>query len=554
MLECAAVQPAFARRVVEHRLTLVAGLAAALPVIVSTVRAVANGWVPLGDDAVIATRSLDVLSLHPPLLGQYSASSALLGEPANSLGPMLYWLLAIPAHIGPAAITIVMGLANAAAVIGCVALARRRGGLVLMYATAAAIALVCGALPFETLHSIWNPSAALLPFTLLVFVAWSVASGEHRLLPLAVVLASFVVQGHLTYVAPVLGLLAIAVAGLVLARRRAEGSIRRWLLAALATGLVCWSFPLVEQAIHRPGNFVTVAKAATAGGPKLGAQAGWNALTRAAGVPPWWLESPAGGIDTFGDVTNEPSGLSQASAALVLAALLVALAVALRRRRTDVAVALAVALVLVLSLAAVAASTPTTGILFISIGYTLRWGAVAGMWAWVALAWSAWTLLRPQRIRAGHARAAQIAGVAAALAAGVLVAVRGDADRLVSAYDPVAAMTDKLEAALPRDRPVRIESAKGSSGFDFRFDVEAALVYDLRRRGTRVYTQDLALGALYAEAAPAEAQLVRVGGGASEPGATLVDRIQVTETDYDPGDRRAPLSKPVTVLLLQTGR
>ncbi|MEA2404127.1 MAG: hypothetical protein QOE08_774, partial [Thermoleophilaceae bacterium] len=53
--------PALSRRLVEHRLTLIAGLAASLPIIVATVRAVANGWVPLGDDGVIATRSLDVL-------------------------------------------------------------------------------------------------------------------------------------------------------------------------------------------------------------------------------------------------------------------------------------------------------------------------------------------------------------------------------------------------------------------------------------------------------------------------------------------------------------
>src|SRR3954453_759921 len=64
-----------------HALGLATGLAAALPVIVSTVHAVSAGWLPLGDDAIIAVRALDVFSTHPPLLGQYSVASSVIGEP-----------------------------------------------------------------------------------------------------------------------------------------------------------------------------------------------------------------------------------------------------------------------------------------------------------------------------------------------------------------------------------------------------------------------------------------------------------------------------------------
>ena len=44
-----------------------------------------------------------------------------------------------------------MGIVNTLAIIGCVALARRRGGLVLMFATAIGIALMCQSLPSESL-------------------------------------------------------------------------------------------------------------------------------------------------------------------------------------------------------------------------------------------------------------------------------------------------------------------------------------------------------------------------------------------------------------------
>src|SRR5438477_350646 len=94
----------------------------------------------------------------------------------------------------------------------------------------------------ETYHDVWNPSAAVLPLALLMFVSWSLACGKYRLLPLAVLLASFVAQCHLTYVAPALGLLAVGLAGLILWRRWTplpeRGSMRRWVAAAVLVALI----------------------------------------------------------------------------------------------------------------------------------------------------------------------------------------------------------------------------------------------------------------------------------------------------------------------------
>ena len=70
---------------------------AALPVISSTVKAVRAGWVPAGDDGIIATRGWDVLTSHTPLVGQYSEAGLVVhGQVMHSPGPMLYWLLALP--------------------------------------------------------------------------------------------------------------------------------------------------------------------------------------------------------------------------------------------------------------------------------------------------------------------------------------------------------------------------------------------------------------------------------------------------------------------------
>src|SRR5947209_11104169 len=124
-------------------LTLATGLAAAVPVIASVVRAVAAGWVPAGDQGIIATRAYDVFSSHAPLLGQYSQASTVTGRPLYSPGPMLYWLLAVPARLGGfEALTVAMAAVNVLAIVGAVAIARRRGGLPLMLAAAAALGLM----------------------------------------------------------------------------------------------------------------------------------------------------------------------------------------------------------------------------------------------------------------------------------------------------------------------------------------------------------------------------------------------------------------------------
>jgi hypothetical protein len=208
----------------EGLLTLAAGLAAAIPVIVSTVKAIQAGWVPLADRGIIATRAHDVLTSHTPLVGQYTLAGEVTGKVTHSLGPMLFWLLAIPAHDGSTVgMTITMGAVNTLCILGSVALARRRGGRVLMVMAALAIALMCQSLAAETFHDVWNPSAGLFPFTLLIFLCWSLACGEYRLLPLAVLVASFVAQTHLAYLPPTLALLAVGLGGLAagcVARRR----------------------------------------------------------------------------------------------------------------------------------------------------------------------------------------------------------------------------------------------------------------------------------------------------------------------------------------------
>ena len=133
--------------------------------------------------------------------------------------------------------------------------------------------------------------------------------------------------------------------------------------------------------------------------------------------------------------------------------------------------------------------------------------------------------------------------------------LRGTDDRLQSAYAPASAAASRLRAELPAETPVVVRSAAGSTGFDFRFDFAAAIAYDLRRDGRRVYTPGLALGAEYAEPPPADAPVIEVGGETvAHAGATRVASARVTAGDDRPAGGGPPRPRTVTVDLLQTGR
>jgi hypothetical protein len=462
-------------------LTIAAGAAAGLPVVVSTVHAVQIGWEPTDDKGIIATRAHDVLTAHTPLVGQYSEAGIVIGRDTHDLGPMLYWLLALPARLAdPVWMAVTMGIVNFVAVLATVALARRRGGLPLMLATAVAIPLMCMSLPAEACHDIWNPSAALLPFLLLIFLCWSVACGDACLLPVAVLVASFVVQAHLGYLAASAGMLVVALVGLAFGGRHRLP----WALAAVLVGLLCWQPAIIDEATGHPGNLTLVVRTATTSKPTLGLRVGENAVARALGVRPWWLIDPATRWDRKYDVVA-PQGRLRVLTTIALLAALGAIAVigALRRRR-DLATAAVIGLVLCAALASVAAQTPTTPVLAATVAYSLWWGSQCGMWVWLIVAWSASLLVRA-RVRA-PARwipaAAALTGLAAAAAVGTTEAAGEKPDQHVALYRPIARIDGRLNRAIAPGEPIRYDGNLNVA----TQPVKASIRYDLVRHGGRV--------------------------------------------------------------------
>jgi hypothetical protein len=541
---------------VKHRLVLGTGVGAALPVIVSTVHAVSAGWLPLGDDAIIAVRSYDVLSTHPPLLGSYSASSQVIGQPVLSPGPLLFWLLALPVRLGEVAPAVTMGIVNVCAVVGVVALARRRGGLPLMFATGAVVAAMCGSLEARIFSDVWNPSAAVIPFTLLTFLAWSLAAGDYKLLPVAALVASFVVQSHLTYALPSALLLVVALGFLAASRPSIP---RRWLVATAAVVLVCWSFPVAEEAVHRPGNLERIVQVATTGTSKFGAAAGWHAVVHSAGIPPWWLRSPRVPFARLAEVTYAPDDASSASAVALILALIGVAVVAFRARRRDLAAAAVLALALLLSIGVVTASTPTSHGLFAVIYYTLWWAAPAGMFAWLVLGFGACALavesglLRRVRARlvAPGSRvrsAAAVAAVVGVAAVAGVVASSGEPDRLEHAFRPARTIVDRVRTQTPPGGTVLVTGSPDEIGVD----LQGAVAYALRSSGVPFVVSSLpGIGTRYDPARHPHDRSMAVTDRPARGGREIARVVLVDVPADAPSGGRGPRTVLVT---LQAGK
>ena len=543
---------------------IAAGLGAAIPVINATIKAVRAEWVPAGDDGIIATRGWDVLTTHTPLVGQYSEAGLVVhGQVMHSPGPMLYWLLAVPARFGSvASVTVAMGILNTLAIIGCVALARRRGGLVLMFAVAAGIALMCQSLPAEAMHDIWNPAAGLFPFLLLVFLAWSLACGEYRLLPLSVLVASFITQTHLMYAAPTAVLLAVGCGGLLigsLARRRRAGArapgqsqphVWPWALAALIVAAACWTEPAIDQIENSPGNLAVIVRTAEHRGPTLGATVGWHAVVRSVGVRPWWLYEPASEWERKADVRATPSGRETDSTIVLLAALALAGLAGALARRWDLAAAAVIGLGLCAAIALQAASNPSTRLLAETLGYTLWWGSELGFWVWLILAWALWLgllgavrlLLRalrgrprahgrvlPSRARSGAIVLASLASLGGVVAVGRAVAAGARPDSHVYEYAPIHQVAAGIERLIPPGQTINYRLGALDLGTQ---PMEPAIRFFLVRHGDRVLADGSfpRLGSYYQLDSRAAPWIVYLDDGSRpQQHMTLAARVHFTD-------------------------
>jgi hypothetical protein len=264
---------------------------AEVPIIVVAALQISKGWLPTSDDAVIAWRSWSVFSGPVPLDGQFTQISTGGGHTSFDLGPLQYFLLAIPVHIDPLH-GLLWGSVVVIAVLAAVAIeaAWAAGGQIAGALTALGLAIMTGTLIQSTVNLAWNPSIGVYAFAATLTGALAVARGRFGWLPVAVGTASLAAQCHMSFVVPVAGALATGILLGVAELKR----FPLWPLGvAVGVGVACFLAPLVQQLTGHPGNWSALASNLDHEGRALGIRVGLRGIAAATSLPPsWWVHVP----------------------------------------------------------------------------------------------------------------------------------------------------------------------------------------------------------------------------------------------------------------------
>jgi hypothetical protein len=479
---------AFWRRAASNRWAVPGAIAlAVLPLVVSAVALVVRvggDYRPSADEAWIELQIRDI-GHHPVLLGPYSRFGWF--HP----GPVLYYLLWLPyritgstgASLALAALTL-----NAVVVVGIALVARKRGELPLVLLTLFLVGLLGAGEGAQFFRDVWNPLVTVLPFVLLVLVAWSLACAEAWALPVGAVVATFLVQTHVGYglVAVALVLAGLAGAAITAWRRRGDAHhgerVRAWSRMGVVTagvGALLWLPVVVQQVRDQPGNVGTLLRFFRDHGREHSYGDAWHVVAAQLSAVPDWvrghvvLDIYSGALDLRGATPIAVWGL-----VLVVAGVL-----AWRRAkdafRLDVLVALTIA-VAFLSVSRI------VGEIF---PYLVTWTWAVGMLTWLAIAWSVvrWWQAR----ETADPRIGQVA--LGLVAVGLLVVTVVNTVDAATAGNPdpvgsrqVKGLVAKVHDALPAgDGVVEIRAAPESAGSAW---VGAGVAAQLERDGveTRV--------------------------------------------------------------------
>jgi hypothetical protein len=460
---------------------------------VSAGRAIVSGWVPVGDSALIAVRSRDVLGGGPggdlPLLGMWASASWSVGFDLNHPGPLLYDALAVPAALvgGGAGLVIGTTLIGMASVAGIFLAARRVAGPTVAAAAMAVTGLLCWSMGSEVLIEPWHAGTVLLPFLCCAVLAWATIAGDSLCLPWAVLAGSLVLSTNLSYtvLVPVLLLAATGTVAVSAWRRRAAGW-RRDALALGAAALVavaCWIQPLIEHVTADEGNLSLLRRSQSVERETLGWHTGARAVADVVALPPWWVRGSYSHDFRLGAFGNDLPVPVAAAAALAVVVVLIELAAwaGVRARDRIAVAAAAVAGTLLAAALVTAGQTPTSE--FGTIAYQVRWLWPVGAFVTFALLVAVLRLWRPRPRPAPATErawwpAAAFAALAAAAAAATLPAANNGTTAPPSTYPVAREVTD---AVAHTDLPARVEVACGEGVFDPYCE---AVMAQLQDRGT----------------------------------------------------------------------
>lgn len=428
----------------------VALLLVLVPFVVLVVRLLLTRYFAMSDLALIELRVRDVGGPHTPLVGVYSRYGW------NHPGPLLFYLLAVPYRLlGSTGSALLVGgtLMNLMAAALCPAFFWRRGGRGGLAIGMVVLFVLLRSLGGDFLIFPWNPFAIVLPLLVLAFVVWSIACGDHWMLPIAVALASFCIQSHVGSVAAAVALLAIAAAavGYDTWRGAASGTLRTSLIA-IVVGVLVWVPPIVDEFRPNGGNLSALWRYWTAPHHSVtGWARGGRIVASQLSLPAPWMTSHERTAPFLGGLA--PTWQFPWALILVIAAL----ALAWRRRDRD-----SFSLALVALVFAATAWVSAARIVDEPYGYLLRWTWLVGALAWLAIGWTAMRALTDIRLPTRVARAATVLAAAttiALVAATTMSSVRTQVPDLMAERELRHLKAALIQAAREYPGPIRVESA-----------------------------------------------------------------------------------------------
>lgn len=419
-------------------------LAALLPLLQAG-RALADGWQPTGDVALIVLRARHVVS-DPPLLGQPDSADSTGAVVSAHVGPIETYVLAPFVTLFGLRVGAALGIAvlQAAALVASLWLAFRRGGPLLVALLASAWGATVLALGVGILHNPLNSLVPTLAIVPLAIASWSLCVDDRAALPIFAASAAVVLQPHLAHIPFAVGLVVVGLVGFFTSIRRPWSvADHRSGATAVVLTLVAWAPPLLQE-VRGPSNLAAVFRGGDGVREPMGAVFAIRRLaTTVAPVPrPPFLE-PSNAVAP-----------SQRPGAVVLAVglLAVALAVPLGREVMARGHAHAAAFPWMAVVALVIATVVTARMPMVAVFRSdhARWIWTGGMLFWVAVVWSLWQFVPAPTVR----RAVRPLTIGLLVVAGLLSLqilrsdpLTGDTDR--STMRRVGAVADATADALP---------------------------------------------------------------------------------------------------------
>jgi len=236
---------------VSRRAVIVVLAAVALAAIAVVAQARLTAPIVTNSDLAVTELYTEVAARGQLLAGPYSRFGW------NHPGPMYFYVLAPLYAAGGHQATSLFATAvaiNLAALLTLLwVMAREDRGPYLLFASAACL-VIAWRVP-RLLASPWTAHVPVFVALAFIIVCGAVVSGRHRLLPLLILLGSFIAQTHVSYV-PLVGVLSTAAIIAVLAQRREHAT--PVIAASAGVGLLLWLPTLIDAISNAGGNIAAL--------------------------------------------------------------------------------------------------------------------------------------------------------------------------------------------------------------------------------------------------------------------------------------------------------